>query len=64
MKCECGADYREVTEVRSFRIHGHDVTVNANLLRCAACEHAIWTPGQADAVRKQVWNAVRDREGR
>jgi len=63
MKCECGAEYREVTEARSFRIHGRDVTVNAGFLRCSMCEHAIWAPGQADAVRKQAWSAIRDREG-
>lgn len=63
MKCDCGGEYREVTEPRSFRIHGREVTVEARFLRCGQCGHAIWAPGQADELRRKAWNAIRDREG-
>ena len=63
MRCDCGDEYSEVTEPRSFRIHGRDVTVDASFLRCAGCGHAVWAPGQVDAVRRKAWNAIRDREG-
>jgi putative zinc finger/helix-turn-helix YgiT family protein len=63
MKCDCGGEYRDVTEPRSFRIHGREVTVDASFLRCAECERVIWAPGQVDAVRRKAWNAIRDREG-
>lgn len=63
MGCECGGEYREVTEPRSFRVHGRDVTVDATFLRCGECGRAIWAPGQADELRRKAWNAIRDREG-
>jgi putative zinc finger/helix-turn-helix YgiT family protein len=63
MKCECGGEYQEVTEPRSFHIHGREVAVDATFLRCPDCGRAIWAPGQADALRREAWNAVRDREG-
>jgi len=63
MNCECGAEYKEVTEPRSFRIHGREVSVDATFLRCAGCGRAIWAPGQVDALRQKAWNAIRDREG-
>lgn len=63
MKCDCGGEYREVTEPRSFRIHGRDVTVDATFLRCSECDHAVWAPGQADELRRKAWSAIRDREG-
>ncbi|MFL5384791.1 MAG: type II TA system antitoxin MqsA family protein [Longimicrobiaceae bacterium] len=63
MKCDCGGEYGEVTEPRSFRIHGRDVTVDATFLRCGQCDRAIWAPGQADELRRKAWNAIRDREG-
>jgi putative zinc finger/helix-turn-helix YgiT family protein len=63
MRCECGGEYREVTEPRSFRIHGREVTVDATFMRCDMCERAVWAPGQVDALRRKAWNAIRDREG-
>jgi len=63
MSCECGGEYQEVTERRSFRIHGREVAVDADFLRCADCGRAIWAPGQVDALRQKAWNAIRDREG-
>jgi len=63
MNCECGGEYEEVTEPRSLHIHGREVAVDATFLRCADCGHAIWAPGQLDALRQKAWNAIRDREG-
>jgi putative zinc finger/helix-turn-helix YgiT family protein len=62
-RCECGGEYGEGTESRSLRIHGHEVAVEARLLRCGQCGRAIWAPGQADELRRKAWNAIRDREG-
>ena len=60
MKCDCGGEYRDVTEPQSFRIHGREVTVDASFLRCAGCSHAIWAPGQLDVLREKIRNAVQD----
>jgi uncharacterized protein with PIN domain len=54
MRCNCGGEYREVTESRSFHIHGRKVTVDASFLRCTICDHAIWAPGQLDVLREKI----------